>query len=109
MIENSLSTAPADAMTWWERVKTFDPALLRAILLALAIVLGTVGVEFTPIADRIEVAWTAVFAVIPLIQGWWTRAAVTPAARVVETVDKDGVRVAGPASPLPTGSMVEEI
>lgn len=101
--------APARQMTWWERVRTFEPALLRAILAALAVVLLAVGIDLTDVFGKVEVAWTAVFGVLPLIQGWWTRTAVSPASRVVETVNVDGAHLAGPASPLPTGTVVPPV
>lgn len=101
--------APERQMTWWERVRTFEPALLRAILAALAVVLGTVGLDLTDAFGKVEVAWAALFALIPLVQGWWTRTVVSPASRVVETVNVDGAHLAGPASPLPTGTVVPPV
>lgn len=95
-------------MTWWERVKTFEPALLRAILLAVVTVAGAWGLDLSGIADRIDVSWTALFAVLPLVAAWWTRSKVTPNAKVVEAVREDGFRIAGEASPLPTGVVVQD-
>lgn len=106
MIPNDITTMPARSMTVWERIKTFDPALLRAVLIALGVILGTIGVDLSDVFGKIEVAYLAFFGVVPLLQGWWTRSAVTPAARVVESVDVNGVVVAGPASPQPTGQVL---
>lgn len=80
------------------RLLTLEPALLRAVLVAIAVVLGTVGLDATDAFERVNVAWAALFAVFPLVQGWWTRTAVTPNAAVVEQVKPSGVIVAGPAN-----------
>lgn len=93
-------------MTWWQRIKTFEPALLRAVLAAAVVVATAIGLDISDVTGRVDVAWTAIFGVLPLLQGWWTRSAVTPAAAVVEEVRPNGVVVAGPASPLPTGTPV---
>lgn len=96
-------------MTWWQRVKAFEPALLRAFLAAIATVLLTVGVDISGVADKLDVAWSAIYAVLPLLVAWWTRGVVTPQARVVEEVRPNGDVVAGPASPQPTGMVIGHI
>lgn len=95
-------------LTWWERVKTFEPALLRAVLLAIVTVAGAWGLDLSGVADRIDVSWTALFAVLPLLAAWWVRSKVTPNAKVAEMVREDGIRIAGEASPLPTGLVIDE-
>lgn len=67
---------------FFKRLLKFEPVQVRAVLTALVVVLGAVGLEFAPVADRIDTAWVALFAVVPLIQGWLTRPAVTPNAKV---------------------------
>lgn len=96
-------------MTWWQRVKTFEPALLRAILAAVATVALTVGVDISGVADKLDVAWSAIYAILPIVVAWWTRGAVTPNATIVEEVRPNGDVVAGPASPAPTGMVVRHI
>lgn len=97
-----------------DRLRTFEPALLRAILTALAVVLGTVGLDASGVFERVDVAWTALFAVFPLVQGWWTRRAVTPNAVVVERVEaksegEPDVVVAGEANErIGTGDFVRD-
>lgn len=71
----------SDEMTWWQRVRTFEPALLRGVLSALAVVLATVGVDASGVFEQVNVAWAAIFGVIPLVQAWWTRGSVTPVAK----------------------------
>jgi len=96
--------------SWWQRIKTFEPALLRAVLAAVVVVLGVVGVEFSPIAEKIDTAWVAIFAVIPLLQGWWTRRAVVPKETVVEQAMPNGEVIAGPANELEmTGTVVRQL
>src|SRR5690606_41905430 len=77
---------------FFKRVSAFEPAMVRAVLSALVVVLGTVGLEFAPIADKIDTAWVALFAILPILQGLLTRLAVTPNAKV-EDPDHEGVSV----------------
>jgi hypothetical protein len=51
------------------------------------------------------VAW-AVFGFVGTALGLTAASNITPLANVVETVSPDGTRIAGPASPLPTGSVI---
>lgn len=99
---------PAPRLTAWQRIKTFEPALLRAVVLAVVGVLALWGLDLTEWGDRIVNSWTLLFPVLFLVQGWWTRGVVTPQNAVVETVDEHGTHLAGPASPLPTGSVVQD-
>lgn len=75
-------------LSWWERVKSFEPALLRAVVVAVVGVLALVGIDATETGDKIVTGWTYLFSLIPLLQAWWTRAAVTPNAKVVVTTDE---------------------
>ena len=94
--------------SWFDRVKTFEPALLRAIITALVGVAALIGLDLTDTGDKIIEGWTYLFALIPLIQGWWTRTSVTPAAAVVAKVEEDsGTFVAGPAAREADGTRVE--
>ncbi len=69
-------------MNFWTRLRTFEPTMLRAVLTALVVAAGAFGLELTPYADRVDVAYTALFAIIPILQGLLTRPAVTPNAKV---------------------------
>lgn len=99
---------PARPLTTWQRIKTFEPALLRAVVLAVVGVLALWGLDLTEWGDRVVNSWTLLFPVLFLVQGWWTRSSVSPAAAVVEEVRPNGDVVAGPASPLPTGTVVPQ-
>lgn len=68
---------------FFARLLAFEPVQVRAVLMALVVAAGAFGLsEVGPWADKVDTAWTALFAVIPLIQGWVTRPAVTPNAKV---------------------------
>lgn len=94
------------ALPWWTRFTTLEPALVRAFAATLLLIATTLGLS---IADVIEGGQTIVIAVlnlVPLVQGWWTRSAVTSSALVVSKVEDDGQTVAGPASIVETGELV---
>jgi hypothetical protein len=74
---------------FFARLNAFEPAMVRAVLSAVVVILGTVGLEFAPIADKIDTAWVALFAILPILQGMLTRQAVTPNAKV-ENPDHEG-------------------
>lgn len=91
-------------MNFWNRLRTFEPVQLAAILSALAIVGTAVGLDLSDVFGRINTSYAALFAIFPIIQGLVTRPAVTPNAKVVETREPDGTHLAGEASPAPTGT-----
>jgi len=74
---------------FFARLNAFEPAMMRAVLSAVVVILGAVGLEFAPIADKIDTAWAALFAILPILQGMLTRQAVTPNAKV-ENPDREG-------------------
>lgn len=74
-------------MNFWDRVKTFEPTMVRAVLTAVVVAAGAFGLDLADVTGRVDVAWTALFAVVPIIQGLVTRPAVTPNAKVVESTD----------------------
>jgi hypothetical protein len=97
-------------MTWWQRVLQFEPARVRAILLALATVLAVFGLDATGVLSKVDEAWTALYAIIPLVLGEAVRRAVVPAGAVVEQVAPNGEVYAGPANDRePTGTVVREL
>lgn len=65
---------------WWKLVN-LNPALLRGLVMAVVMVLGTAGILVSPdLADGLIGAWVAVAAVV---QALWTRNGVTANAKVV--------------------------
>lgn len=86
---------------WW-RLVNLNPAVLRGVVVAVVALLGTVGILVTPaLPDELVAALAAVAAVV---QALWTRAAVTPNARVVvrapEPITEPGVVEAGEATTI---------
>lgn len=106
MIPNELTTLPARNMTLWQRIRTFDPALVRGVVGAIVAIGLIWGVDFTGVGEQIAQTADIVGGLVSLLTAWWIRSAVTPAARVVESVDQNGVVIAGPASPRPTGEVI---
>lgn len=92
-----------------QRILTFEPTLARAIVMTVVLVAGLVGLNLTEVGDAVVTGWTAIFALFPLIQGWWTRPAVTANAKVEIAKEEDGTLIAGPASPLPDGTVITDL
>lgn len=72
---------PGDEPSWWARLRTAEPALVRAVVAALVGALLIWGVDLTQWGDRVNATWALLFPLIALVQGWWTRTVVTPTAR----------------------------
>lgn len=97
---------PAAGQSLLRRLLTLEPAVVRGVIGALVLVLALWGVDAADLGSRVEQTVLTVLALVPLVTAWWTRSAVTPNAKVAEAVEADGTRVAGPASPLPTGATI---
>ena len=67
----------ADA-PWWTRLRLMEPAVLRGIFLALVTAGAVWGLEWSPWAVKIDQTYTALIAIVPLVQAWWTRTVVSP-------------------------------
>ena len=67
---------------FFKRLLAFEPVMVRSILAALVVVGTAVGLDISDVTGRVDVAWTAVFAILPILQGLLTRPAVTPNAKV---------------------------
>jgi len=107
MSTNPETPQPGGTPTAWQRFTTFEPVLLRGILAAVAVVLLTVGIDASDVFERVNLAWAAVFAVIPLVQAWWTRGKTTATAAVLEQTTPEGVVIAGPANAVvPEGDVI---
>ncbi len=85
------------------RFLTLEPALIRAVVTALVLSAAIWGLDLADLGDRVTKTVELLYPAIVLVGGWWTRSAVTPSVKVVQTVEANGDIVAGPASPLPTG------
>lgn len=98
--------SPIRNMGWLKKLVTMEPALVRGIVGALVAIGLVWGVDFTGLGEQISQTADIIGGLVALLTPWAIRAAVTPAALVVEEVKPDGTTVAGPASPLPTGQVI---
>lgn len=77
-------------MTWWDRIRTLEPARLRAVWAAVITVAVALGVTISADTDRAVQAAIVLFAaLVPLVQGEATRRKVTPVAKL-EMADETG-------------------
>ena len=77
-------------MTWWDRIRTLEPARLRAVWAAIITVAVALGVTISADTDRAVQAAIVLFAaLVPLVQGEATRRKVTPVAKL-EMADETG-------------------
>lgn len=65
-------------LPWWERLRLFEPAMVRAVVVAVVGVLALWGVDAADVGERVSGSWELLFAVLPIVQGWWTRTVVSP-------------------------------
>jgi len=101
-------------MTWWGRVRealafvlALEPVLVQNMVRALFVLGATVGLVATDELQGRALAAVAAFYVLAEAAGAvWARGRAVPSVKVVETVEMDGTRRAGEASPLPTGEVV---
>jgi len=81
---------------WLDRIRTLEPARVRAVWVAVVALLVSLGVTInTDLDGAVQALIVAVFTVLPLIQGESTRAKVTPVAVLedeapAEWLDDDG-------------------
>ena len=68
---------------WWDRIRTLEPARLRAVWAAIITVAVALGVTISADTDRAVQAAIVLFAaLVPLLQGESTRRKVTPVAKL---------------------------
>lgn len=86
-----------------------EPSVLTGTAVAVATaaiaLLVSFGLGLTMEQQNAILGFIAVVA--PIVGSFLVRRQVTPNAKVVETVEPDGTRVAGEASPRPTGSVID--
>lgn len=91
-------TDPKDTI-WW-RLVNLQPATWRGIVVAAFALAAALGIKFAP--EVPDAAFLVVLAALPLIQGLWTKKAVTPnakvAIRVPDPIKHPNQIEAGPAS-----------
>lgn len=92
---------------WWKLVH-LDPAIFRGLIMAVVLVLGSVGIFVSDeLANNLVIAWVAIMAVV---QALWTKRGVTPNAKVVVQAP-DPVNAPGTVAPgeAVTDASAEEI
>lgn len=98
---------PAAGESGWKRLLKLEPAIVKG-LIGLLVSLGLIwGVDLTSVGDQLSQTADVVGSIIALLTPLWIRTSVTPDAKVVASVDTHGTVVAGAASPLPTGTVVD--
>lgn len=99
------SNEPRDTI-WW-RLVHLDPALLRAFIVAAFLLAGGLGLSFA--TDLPDTLITFISAFLMLVQGLWTRGAVTANARVAVLVPDpiDAPDVVAPGEAVTTASSAD--
>ena len=69
------------------RLLSLEPALVRSVAAFIVLVASNIGLNITDEANQAVTVVLAGLALVPLLQGWWTRQAVTPNAKVVEHIE----------------------
>jgi hypothetical protein len=89
---------PEDAGFWWKLIH-LNPALWRALIVAVAGILAYLGIGFA--VGFQDSVFGLIVAVIAIVQGVWTKGAVTANKKVVvykpDPVESPDVLAAGPA------------
>jgi hypothetical protein len=76
------TTGPKDTI-WW-RLVNLQPATWRGVVTAVVVLLAALGIKVAPgIPDA---AFLVILALLPILQGLWTKSAVTPNAKVAVAV-----------------------
>jgi len=94
-------------MSTIKRILSLEPLAVQGVVRTLFVFLGIVGLSVPEnISAAVLSAIVAAYAVVEAATTLWARSQVTPDFKVVQSVDADGVTVAGPASPLPDGTVI---
>lgn len=91
-----------------KRLLSLEPVAVQAVIRAVFVLAGTVGLTVSDdLSGRVLAAVAAVYALIEIATTVWARSKVTPQDKVVTSFRaEDGALIAGPASTSPTGSIV---
>lgn len=89
------------------RVLAMEPVAVQGVVRLAFVLLAAVGVTVSDeLSGQVLAAIAAAYALIEAATTLWARSKVRPDATVVAVVEPDGTTVAGPASPLPDGTIV---
>lgn len=81
---------------FWYRLVQLDPALFRGLVMAVVLLLASVGVIISPDIPEQVIGFLAVL--LAIVQALWTKPAVTPNDKVVVLVP-DPVKAPGEVAP----------
>lgn len=78
----SIPTPSSSGNAWWQGIR-FEPALIRAVWVAVVALLGSFGVTLSAdLPGQVEAGLFAASVILPAVQGFLTRAVVTPTAKL---------------------------
>lgn len=89
--------------------KQAEPAVTRGVVVAVLGLLTTLGFSWAADVSKEAIGYIVVIAtvLVPVLQGMWTRVAVTANRKVIARTTTDGRVVAGDASTVPTGEELD--
>jgi len=89
-----------------KRLLATEPAIVKGAIGAL-VSLGLIwGLDFTALGDQLSQSADVIGSLVFLLTPLWIRGSTYAAKTVVTAEDRFGVVVAGPASPLPDGTVI---
>ena len=92
--------------SWWHRLLTLEPAVVRGVIGAL-VALGLIwGLDLTDLGEKLTQTADVLGSLVALLTPLWVRQATSPAKLVEARVDGRGVTVAGPAAEVADGTEV---
>lgn len=97
---------PNDTL-WW-RLVNLNPALLRGLIMAVVLLLSSVGILISPEVPNSLIGFIA--TVLAIVQALWTKGSVTPNAKVAvsvpDPINAPGVVEAGDAVTTANGAQI---
>ncbi len=100
-------TPVTDSTPWWRRLLSLEPVAVQAVVRAVFVLAGTLGLTIPDeVSGKALAAVAAFYALVEVATTLWARSRVTPQDKVVQSVEPNGEILAGPASPVTTGTVV---
>lgn len=91
---------------WWKRLMLLEPAVVKPLIVAVVGVGAALGFDWAAGGDQVDAVWVAVFGVLTVLAGLWTRVSTVAYARTAAVQRADGQLEAGPAAPQQNGELV---
>lgn len=93
-------------LPWLKKIAALDPAVVRAAITAVVGLAASLGYSLAAGGDKAFEVYVAIAGILAIVQGFWTRSAVTPNAKVAAALAPDGRLIAGPATDVADGNQV---